>query len=58
MFGTTCKSSRRAQFDDLAAAAGTLLHEFVDLGLASLPDLIRRAAIEAREASGGFFDFD
>ena len=49
---------RLAERDDLATAIDTLLHELVDLGLAGLPGLIRRAAIEAREADGGFFGFD
>ena len=35
-----------------------LLHELVDLGLAGLPGLIRRTAIKAREAGGGFLGFD
>ena len=49
---------RLAEFDDLAAATDTLPHELVNLRLMSLLGLIRRAAIKAREAGGGFFGFD
>ena len=43
---------------DLAAGMALSPGDGGDLRLAGLPGLIRRAAIEAREAGGGFFGFD